>query len=559
MKIFPTIFLVALVSRQAFATVSSETIREKFKNERRFTLYNSRQLEGKCLTVCEKEEESVTEDPSASPTEAPTFITSTVTSSMTSTESPTNRPTQHPTNLPTNEPTNNPTERPTKEPTNKPTERPTNKPTNEPTNKPTNKPSSEPTNKPTNNPTKRPTIKPTSKPTNKPTTKPTTSPTKSPTNQPTEGGPSYECVWPQAQYSAITKGDMINGAKNVYKKLAVGGSFKNPANSHITVNGKVYYGNTIQGRVNYNGGTQKINDLADIPVDYGHYEWLARNLKSSNIQGKKVIVKTKGKPSNTRNCWNLYDFVPGGQGEDNGNTLVVFNTSDDVCLTKTHDGRQFGPSVLAPFSKVTLTNSGFLDGIVIAKEFTTVVGYNKGTEQQLHGDVYRGQIECIEPETPPPTPQPTNAPVEAPNNDNTPATEPQQDDGVCGCETGSDADSSWRCGRHVYVCPNVEKVCSSQGRTVSEYFKLSQEQCDEMKNRSPGDKCVQIPADNYKKRDLISRVCYNNKTTGVHGMLQSQNEACKFCGDSFSPAFKSANRLLSALENSMNALGSSSD
>ena len=515
------------------------------------------------MKVCPKEEESVTEDPSASPTDAPSYITSTATSSMTSTFSPTLDPSASPTKLPTNKPTNKPTESPTKEPTTNPTDKPTDKPTNEPTNNPTNKPTSEPTNKPTNNPTKRPTIKPTSKPTgqptNQPTNKPTTSPTKSPTNQPTEGGPSYECVWPQAQFSAITKGDMINGAKNVYKKLGVGGKFVNPSNSHVSVNGKVYYGDYVQGRVNYNGGKQKINDLSDIPVDYGHYEWLARNLKSSNIGGKKVVVKTSGSPPGSRSCWNLYDFRPGGQGEDNGNTLVVFNTSDDVCLTKTGDGRQFGPSVLAPFSKVTLTNSGFLDGLVIAKEFTTVVGYNKGTEQQLHGDVYKGQIECIEPETPAPTPQPTNAPVEEPNNNNTPATEPEQDDSVCGCETGSDADSSWRCGKHVYVCPNVQEVCSNQGRTISQYFKLSQEQCDEMKNKSPGDQCVRIPGDNMKKRNLISRACYNNKTTGVHGMLQAENAECKFCGDSFTPAFVSANRMLTALDSSMNALGSSSN
>jgi len=65
-------------------------------------------------------------------------------------------------------------------------------------------------------------------------------------------------------------------------------------------------------------------------------------------------------------------------------------------LTKTTDGRQFGPSVLAPFSKVTLKNSaGFIDGAVIAKEFTTVAESSLGTALQLHGDIYDGAIECI--------------------------------------------------------------------------------------------------------------------------------------------------------------------
>jgi hypothetical protein len=52
--------------------------------------------------------------------------------------------------------------------------------------------------------------------------------------------------------------------------------------------------------------------------------------------------------------YNLHDFVPGGQREDNGKTLVIFNTSEAVTLIKTYDNRQFGPSVIAPFSKVTI-------------------------------------------------------------------------------------------------------------------------------------------------------------------------------------------------------------
>ena len=78
------------------------------------------------------------------------------------------------------------------------------------------------------------------------------------------------------------------------------------------------------------------------------------------------------------------------QGENNGRTLIVFTFSEDICFTKTNDGRQFGPSILAPFSKVTLTNSGYADGIIIAREFTTVNGGSTGSEQQLHGDIYDG-------------------------------------------------------------------------------------------------------------------------------------------------------------------------
>jgi hypothetical protein len=38
---------------------------------------------------------------------------------------------------------------------------------------------------------------------------------------------------------------------------------------------------------------------------------------------------------------------------DQGKTLLIFNTSDTVILTR-KDGRAFGPSVLAPFSNVEL-------------------------------------------------------------------------------------------------------------------------------------------------------------------------------------------------------------
>lgn len=52
--------------------------------------------------------------------------------------------------------------------------------------------------------------------------------------------------------------------------------------------------------------------------------------------------------------------------------MVVFRFADDICLTKTQDRRQFGPSVMAPFANVTLADAGYLDGVVIAKQFTTI-------------------------------------------------------------------------------------------------------------------------------------------------------------------------------------------
>jgi len=236
----------------------------------------------------------------------------------------------------------------------------------------------------------------TSDPTAKPTTKVIV--TESPT-VPEKEEFNYECIWPKdfmKDYSAITSGNLISAAHSVYKNLAVGGTLVNPSNAHVSISGKVYYHNLINKRMNFNGGKYQIDDLLDIEIDFQQYEWLARNIKSSNINGKKVVVKETGNDGSGRGgCYNLYDFRNGGQGEDNGNTLVVFNTDDDICLTKTNDGRQFGPSVLAPFSKVTLVDAGFIDGIVIAKEFTTVSGGRTGSELQLHGDAYKGEIQCV--------------------------------------------------------------------------------------------------------------------------------------------------------------------
>ena len=124
-----------------------------------------------------------------------------------------------------------------------------------------------------------------------------------------------------------------------------------------------------------------------------HFEYLASHAEISNIGGKKVEVVTSG------GTYNMYDFNNGGQGEDNGNTVIIFNTSQDIFITKTPDGRQFGPSIIAPFAKVSvLGDAGYVDGFVMAKQFETIGG-NQGS-LQLHGDTYTGQFQCGPEESP---------------------------------------------------------------------------------------------------------------------------------------------------------------
>ena len=203
----------------------------------------------------------------------------------------------------------------------------------------------------------------------------------------------FECVPlkndPAKGYSLITKGDATTAAKNVYTKMYVGGTLSNPSSSTVAVNGQVHYGKMQSPiRMNFNGGKTQLGPLDTHPVDFEYYEWLATHILPGQYDnGRKVIVVDEPKGS----CYNMYDFLgSGAQGENNGRTLIVFTFSNDICLTKTHDGRQFGPSVLAPFSEVTLTNSGYADGIIIARKFTTVKGGSTGSEQQLHGDTYDG-------------------------------------------------------------------------------------------------------------------------------------------------------------------------
>jgi len=334
--------------------------------------------------------------------------------------------------------------------------------------------------------------------------------------------PTSECVWPEGDFSAIIDGDLISGAHSAYHQIVVGGELKNPSNSQMVVDEKVY-GGSWEGKFNFNGGVQRINDLSDVPeLDFDHYEWLARNMKSSEVNGKKVIVKNTGTDGSRNGCYDLYDFRPGGQGYDNGNTLVVFNTTDDICLTKTTDGRQFGPSVLAPFSKVTLTHAGFIDGTVIAKEFTTVDGQYLGTELQLHGSNYNGPIECIE------------APL--PSSTYTSKTTPEQKDGECNCETGNDLDQTFRCGKNIYACPNVDRVCGSQPRDKSKYYSLTQDECDIMKNVDIGEACITLPRYGInKEKTLGNRVCYSGSED--NGMKNDGDE-CKFCTDSIVPIFE---------------------
>jgi hypothetical protein len=228
----------------------------------------------------------------------------------------------------------------------------------------------------------------------------TQAPTKAPTWAPTTNTVTYPCALPSGSlnYALITSGNAKISAHTVYRAVHVGGTLTDGTTSSDTIISSNYQnqaswvntlgspvkpttGATLEIKGGYTtGGTGVLNFAA--------YEWLARNAKSSTSGSYKVVVMTTG------GTFNTYSFNNGGQGYDNGNTLVIFNTTADIILDKTSDGRQFGPSVIAPFSKVTLKGqAGFVDGLVVAREFTD--DNNNAGSLQMHASGYKGPITCI--------------------------------------------------------------------------------------------------------------------------------------------------------------------
>ena len=240
---------------------------------------------------------------------------------------------------------------------------------------------------------------------------PSLSPSKGPTPAPTADQqyaciPSFKDHDPAYDYSLITKDKANSAVKLIYSKMFVGGELNRAGTHSITVNGHVYYGSLGSGVWNFNGGSTDLSTLspANYPIDFGYYEWLATKIKPGTYANnrKVFVVDTPKTTGDGCNYYHMFDFLgQDAQAYDSGKTLIVFTFSQDICLVDTnpHD-RSWGPSVLAPYSKVRLLEqAGFSDGTIIAKQFTTYKPWpdhtnSGGTQLQLHGDMYDGPIEC---------------------------------------------------------------------------------------------------------------------------------------------------------------------
>ncbi|KAG7369376.1 polymorphic outer membrane domain containing protein [Nitzschia inconspicua] len=264
-KFYTPAFTAMLI---AITFCNAETIKQIINDEKRFVVFNSRQLTGECLPICVPEKDTEfptgtptimqtndptaaptlnpTEDPTAKPTQTPT-PGPTLSPTAIPTFAPTPGPTSSPTAVPTFPPTQGPTLSPTLKPTSSPTSSPTQKPTAVPTNAPTLVPTSIPTSSPTNKPTLTPTQNPTQNPTLAPTMTPTNMPTGAPTPAPTEGygnAPPGSCPPFVVNFNDQVCGEYLETSQLWYSSgltvTAVGDYTPNSNGVHIPSGGMAY-------------------------------------------------------------------------------------------------------------------------------------------------------------------------------------------------------------------------------------------------------------------------------------------------------------------------------
>jgi hypothetical protein len=195
------------------------------------------------------------------------------------------------------------------------------------------------------------------------------------------------CFFPNGseKFSLITKGNATLHAHGVYSGISIGGSlFDGSPNEHGIVS--VYCADCpaliegdcapsacgdaptfIGGTFKFNGQAPAVGAASPFIDKFPEFEDLARTVRSGVYPGSEGCDSFAVHVSSVGGEFSMNDFCTKQHGcnpEDNGCTLVVFNTAEHVLLNKDILGRQFGPSVLAPFSKVTLLDTaGYIDGL----------------------------------------------------------------------------------------------------------------------------------------------------------------------------------------------------
>ena len=204
---------------------------------------------------------------------------------------------------------------------------------------------------------------------------------------------------------------MICGHDN-YKAVAVGGTLIDGSpneSGNIKGTWQSSFGALKEGRGGFSFATTPKSN-AKLPFEWSAFETLARTAVDLNRNGYRVKVVHQGEEAKS------YDGAAFGaeQGEDNGHTLAVFTGTGKVTLVKSRYGRQFGPSVLAPFAQVDLTgDTGYVDGIVIAKS-VDAPGRTRArfrcTAPATRGRLSARAVAGTPPSSPPPSPPPPAPP-----------------------------------------------------------------------------------------------------------------------------------------------------
>lgn len=194
------------------------------------------------------------------------------------------------------------------------------------------------------------------------------------------------------QFALITLGDAWVASHSHDGAFAIGGSLHDSSpGQHATVAGTSYIGRhdaDEAARFHFVGGV--VYGLGRSPFNFTHFEDLVSELEASTVplaRERAYVVCSGG-------TYDFSDFCmhcPGGNHDSPSgyNILVVFNTAETVTLRATADGRQWHGSVLAPFAHVIADGVGFIDGIVIAKSYTS-----QDSSMQLHGHAFRGAALC---------------------------------------------------------------------------------------------------------------------------------------------------------------------
>lgn len=203
--------------------------------------------------------------------------------------------------------------------------------------------------------------------------------------------PCVPCSWSgqETQFSVVAEGNATIAAHNIQKGMWVGGNLIDGSpNEHAAVDGMSYVKGSVAGdRWNWNKNMLLGNNV-NVSIDWVRLVKVAQNLVNWTDGTHQIFVLKHGGTFNQAQFLGL-EAIP----ENYGKTLIVFDTTEDVILDQTPYGRQFGPSILAPRSSVTLKDSaGYLDGFCIGK---TVANLGAGAGAlQMHGIGYSGPLHC---------------------------------------------------------------------------------------------------------------------------------------------------------------------